>query len=387
MDQKLIRGAREVLPHKTSLGVNEALKRSKALLVRMRYGNPAKSLKIIAITGTNGKATTAKYIDEMLQEAGQPTTLLTSEGNTPLGVVNIQEFLQTAKKKGSRYAILTLHSEDILQHSLSGILVDAVVVTNISETAHETTDRQIQAIERLLVDAPKHIVLNHDDPSYETLSKHLPSAQGMSYGAHADAEARIDQKTLYRKGGEVRLVVDHQTSIALATYLVGAANIYNLVAAVATLYVMGEKITKLDEGAARLERMAGNYEYVDVALPYDVVVDNTPNEAALLSVVASAHELVKRRLILVTQADMLSEATIKSLAKQTARLIIVDDSQDKNSSGVERVTSAELAIEHAQRAARQGDLVLCAGPMFVPGNEDSTSFVRAIITNKNSQDS
>jgi UDP-N-acetylmuramyl tripeptide synthase len=195
----------------------DAYKRVKSSVVRVKYGNPAKDVKVIAIVGTNGRVTTARFIEEMLQEAGQATVRLEMEHARAHTPHEIQEFLRVAKKNNATYAVLTLKSEDITEHSLGALPLEAVVVTNVSDTKAESAEKQLQAISMLLDQAPKHTVLNRDDPSYEQLAEHISAAQDMTYGEHADAEARIDKKTLYKKGSEVRLVVDHRTSIELAT--------------------------------------------------------------------------------------------------------------------------------------------------------------------------
>jgi len=352
-------------------GAQNFYKRVKSLAVRMRFGDPAKDVKVIAIVGTNGKATTARFVEEMLKEADREVRLLITDHKRALTAKEVQEFLQSAKKSHVEYAILTLKTEDITEHSLGAMPLEAVVVTNISETKEDSIDRQIRAIKMLLEQAPRHTVLNHDDPSYERLAEHVSAAQDMTYGEDPDAEARIDNKTLYKKGSEVKLIVDHRTSIELATYLVGAANVYNLVAAVSTLYVIGEKITTLDEGAARLEEMHGNYHYLETNTPYTVAVDHAPNDAAVLKIANTAKELAKRRMIVVVQADRIDEEAVDALSKNAARTIVVDEHGIAEKRGsFERVNTVETAVDRVIKTARKDDTVLFAGPLFVDRLDD-----------------
>lgn len=352
--------------NKVPNGAQNFYKRVKSLAVRMRFGDPAKDVKVIAIVGTNGKATTARFVEEMLKEAGREVSLLVTEHRRSLSAKEVQEFLQSAKKQNVEYAILTLKSEDILEHSLGAMPLEAVVVTNVSKTKNESVEDQLAAMTMLLEQAPRHTVLNRDDSSYERLSEHVSAAQDMTYGSHEDSEARIDNKTLYKKGSEVRLVVDHRTSIELATYLVGEANIYNLVAAVATLYVIGEKITMLDEGAARLEVVHGNYHYIESNKPYTVAIDHAPNDDAVLKVARTAKQLTKRRFIVVAQANGMDPETIDTLSKDAARTILVDEHEVAEKRGsLERVDTVETAVDRVLKTARKDDTVLFAGPLFV----------------------
>lgn len=358
--------------------LTDAYKKAKSSIVRIKYGNPAKDVKVIAIVGTNGRVTTARFIEEMLQEAGQATVRLEMEHTRAHTAQEVQEFLRVAKKNNATYAVLTLKSEDIIEHSLGAIPLEAVVVTNVSDTKQEPVERQLEAISMLLDQAPKHTVLNRDDPSYGQLVEHISAAQDMTYGEHTDSDARIDKKTLYKKGSEVRLVVDHRTSIELATYLIGEANVYNLAAAVAALYVIGEKITMLDEGAARLEAVHGNYHYIESDKPYTVAIDYAPNDSAVLKVADTAHNLAKRRLIVVVEAKNLQKETIDAVSKNAARTILVDEHEVAEKRGsLERVNTVETAVDRVLKTARKDDTVLFAGPLFVDKLED----IRGTITN------
>ncbi|MCA9336186.1 UDP-N-acetylmuramoyl-L-alanyl-D-glutamate--2,6-diaminopimelate ligase, partial [Candidatus Saccharibacteria bacterium] len=70
MKQQLVRGVRKALPKKAVHSLEDNYRRQRAKLVSARYGHPARSLKVIAVTGTNGKTTTVNYLNEILKEAG-----------------------------------------------------------------------------------------------------------------------------------------------------------------------------------------------------------------------------------------------------------------------------------------------------------------------------
>ena len=94
MKQKLVRGVRKVLPSSAVSNVEEAYRRGRVKLVSARYGNPAKGLRVIAITGTNGKTTTACFINEILKEAGMRTAMFTTavieiDGKQQLNDMNV----------------------------------------------------------------------------------------------------------------------------------------------------------------------------------------------------------------------------------------------------------------------------------------------------------
>jgi folylpolyglutamate synthase/dihydropteroate synthase len=78
MKQKLVKSVRGTLPKGTVRNIEEVYRRTRVKTVSARYGNPARDLRVIAVTGTNGKTTTANYINEILKEAGLTTAMFTT---------------------------------------------------------------------------------------------------------------------------------------------------------------------------------------------------------------------------------------------------------------------------------------------------------------------
>lgn len=354
--------------------VTDRYQRQYAGLVSKRHGNHATDVKIVVVTGALGKTTTAQYLYELLEEAGQSVQLLAPGTDAPLTVREVQQFLRRARKQQARYAIVVASESTIGRHAFGTAPLELVIVTN-------TSDEILPSIRRLLAQKPRYSVINHDDPGYESLAD-SDVAQVMSFGTSDAAEAKIDKMTLYRKGAEVKIIIDHQTKLKLATYLLGSANLANLTAAVTAMYVMGESIMSVDEGAARLETVAGNLQSLDVATPYQVIVDCAPNDVAVKSAVDSAKQITQRRLLVALQADSVSEETIHSVGEIASRVAVVDvNDSSRNHGTVERVVSPDAAVKLVLRGARQGDTVLLAGSAFARQEEDGKSY--AEITTKN----
>ena len=78
MKQQLVKVTRKVLPKKAVRKLEDSYRKGRVRIVRTRYGNPAKNLKVIAVTGTNGKTTTLNYLNEILKEAGGKTAMFTT---------------------------------------------------------------------------------------------------------------------------------------------------------------------------------------------------------------------------------------------------------------------------------------------------------------------
>lgn len=398
--QTLVNGVRKALPTSAVRKVEEAYRKGRIKLISAKYGNPAKSLKVIAVTGTNGKTTTINYINEILKEAGYKTAMFSTAlievaGVTHLNDLNatvgtterMQQFFSDAKKAGVDYVVLEITSHALDQHKLDGIPIEAAIMTNLTQDHldyHKTMERYAAAKSKLFANEPKFIVLNRDDEYFDYFDKYLAGAQKITYGKHDEADARIDHVKLYKKGSEARIVFDHQTKLNLATALPGEYNIYNMTAAAATAYLLGVKLTDIIEGVANLEGVPGRFEYVTKGTGYEVIVDYAHTPDALEKLLQAAKSVTKSRIILVFGAtgdrDKSKRPIMGEIAAKYADRIILTDEESYNEDpdairtqvrqGIEdakadmkltEIADRREAIEKALSIARKDDMVLITG--------------------------
>lgn len=400
MKQKLVRGVRKALPSGAVQQIEEVYRRGRVKLVSARYGNPAKGLKVIAVTGTNGKTTTVNYINEILKEAKLKTAMFSTalievDGQRQLNDLNatvgttdrMQRFFRDAKKAHVDYVVLEITSHALHQHKLDGVPIHAAVMTNLTQDHldyHKTMDGYAEAKAKLFKLEPEFIVLNRDDEWFEFFNQFPAGAQKITYGKHEDAEARIDYTKLYKKGSEATVVIDHQTKVDLATALPGEFNIYNMTAAAAVTYVLGVAVNDIIEGVANLEGVPGRYERVVDGLGYDVIVDYAHTPDALDKLLESAKSITKNRVILVFGAtgdrDKGKRPIMGDIAAHRADRIILTDEESYNEDpkairdqvmeGIDRAGAAAKvteisdrreAIEKALSIAKKGDTILITG--------------------------
>jgi UDP-N-acetylmuramoyl-L-alanyl-D-glutamate--2,6-diaminopimelate ligase len=400
MKQKLVKGVRKVLPAGVLQSVEEVYRRGRVQLVSARYGNPAKSLRVIAVTGTNGKTTTVNYINEILKEAGLKTAMFSTAlievaGQTQLNDLNatvgttarMQQFFADAKKAKVDYVVLEITSHALQQHKLDTVPIEVAVMTNLTQDHldyHKTMEAYAAAKGKLFANEPKFIVLNRDDEWFDFFDKFPAGAQKITYGAHDDAEAKIEYVKLYKKGSEARIVIDHQTTLELATALPGQFNVYNMTAAAATAYLLGVKLQNIVEGVANLEGVPGRFERVVEGLGYDVIVDYAHTPDALEKLLEAAKSVTKNRVILVFGAtgdrDKGKRPIMGEIAARLAdRIVLTDDEsynedpqtiRDEVMTGIESAggsaKTTELgdrreAIEKALSIAKKDDTILITG--------------------------
>jgi UDP-N-acetylmuramoyl-L-alanyl-D-glutamate--2,6-diaminopimelate ligase len=400
MKQKLVNGVRNYLPSSLVHGIEEVYRRGRVRLVALKYGNPANSLKVIAVTGTNGKTTTINYINEVLKEAGYKTAMFSTalieiDGNTQLNDLNatvgtterMQEFFRDAKKAGVDYVVLEITSHALQQHKLDGVPIEVAVMTNLTQDHldyHHTMEEYAAAKAKLFAREPRFIVLNRDDAWYDYYNNFPAGELKMTYGQHEEAEARIDYLKLYKKGSEASIIIDHQTKLDLATALPGTFNVYNMTAAACVAYLLGVKLDDIVEGIANLEGVPGRFERVTDGLGYDVIVDYAHTPDALEQLLKAAKEVTKSRVILVFGAtgdrDKSKRPIMGEIAARLADRIILTDEESYNEDpqairdqvrdGIEtagatakltEIADRREAIEKALSIAKTGDTILITG--------------------------
>ena len=400
MKQKVVQGVRKLLPAGAVHGLEEVYRRGRVQLISAKYGNPARNLKVIAVTGTNGKTTTINYINEVLKEAGLKTAMFSTAvieigGKRQLNDLNatvgtterMQEFFRDAKKAKVDYVVLEVTSHALDQHKLATVPIEVAVMTNLTQDHldyHKTMERYAEAKGKLFAGRPKFIVLNRDDEWFDFFNKFQASQQKITYGEHEEAEAKIERFKLYKKGSEATLVIDHQTKLELATALPGKYNIYNMVAAAATMYLLGIKLKDIVEGIANLEGVPGRFERVVEGKGYDVIVDYAHTPDALEKLLEAAKSVTKNRVILVFGAtgdrDKSKRPIMGEIAARHANRIILTDEESYNEDptairdqvreGIENakggmklveIPDRRDAIAKALSIAMKGDTILITG--------------------------
>ena len=398
--QKLVKSIRGTLPKGAVRDIEEIYRRTRVKAVSARYGNPARDLRVIAVTGTNGKTTTINYINEILKEAGLTTAMFSTAvievaGERQLNDLNatvgstarMQRFFRDAKKAKVDYVVLEITSHALHQHKLATVPIEVAIMTNLTQDHldyHKTMDEYAKAKSKLFANEPRFIVLNRDDEWFDYFDKFPAGSQKITYGTHEEAEARIDKVKLYRKGSEARVVIDHQTKLDLATALPGKFNVYNMTAAAATAYVLGVKRSDIVEGVANLEGVPGRFERVVEGKDYDVIVDYAHTPDALEKLLEAAKSTTKNRVIFVFGAcgdrDKTKRPIMGEIAARLADRIILTDEESYSEDpevirrmiyeGIEQgsgtgktteIADRREAIKKALDIATKGDTILVTG--------------------------
>ncbi len=277
----------------------------QAVRAEMKYGRPAKGLRMIGVTGTNGKTTTCFMIWKMLNEAGRKAGLLTTVGwsedgeglhqqiehmtTERVGVLN--ERIRAIKEAGAEFLVLEVTSHALAQFRTLGIPIEIAVLTNVTHEHldyHKTFENYRKAKLKLFRKA-KTIVINADDKNGEWFIKKAGAEEVITYGIQK-GEMRATEIELGATG--VKYVVEDtregsQERLEIRTQIPGRFNVYNSLAAV----IVGKKLGLGDEevkaGIFALQEVEGRMTRVREGQDFEVIVDYAHTPDALEKVFES----------------------------------------------------------------------------------------------------
>src|SRR5450755_3466497 len=259
-----------------------------AMVAANFYGQPAATLRMVAVTGTNGKTTTTSLIDAMVRASGAKTGLFgtiayhTPRGNYPAPnttpeSVDLQGFLAEIRDEGGKIAVLEASSHALTMERLWGCHFAAAVFTNLTREHmdyHKNFEDYFAAKRRLFegtgAGAPDLAILNTDD-SYGKQLRGL-AKQTVTYGLENGAEITTKKFSLSFSGLAFPALTP-AGKVEVVSSLVGRINVYNILAAIGTAQALGIANAAIEKGLCDLENVSGRFQRIDEGQPFLVIVD------------------------------------------------------------------------------------------------------------------
>ncbi len=246
------------------------------IAAREWFGHPSDHMRLIGVTGTNGKSTTVSIIRHLLNAGGTAASLGTlgafdGRGNrldgygslTTPGAIEFHAVLADLRERGVTVVALEASSHGLHQHRLDAVRFDAGVYTNLThEHLDYHSDLQAYAAAKMRLSqllGPGGIeVVNADDPVWRGLP-HLPSARRITYGRHADAEVRAIREELGASGAQCVFVFGG-AEVEVKIPLIGEYNVTNALAATAAAWGTGLETGEIARRLANTPQVRGRME-------------------------------------------------------------------------------------------------------------------------------
>lgn len=357
----------------------------RADLAAHQYGFPGKKMRVIGVTGTNGKTSTCFLIWKMLNAAGHKTGLMTTvawgvdklekqiEHMTTVDAKTLNFRMKKIADAGAEFLVLEVTSHALAQHRTFGVPIEIAVMTNVTHEHldyHKTFENYRDAKRRLFKMA-KYGVVNEDDKSWSYFAKDVKEyityginsgilrakdvrlgAQGVEYsvddGASAGDKYVADDK--HARGNKYA----SDDMLRIKTMIPGRFTVYNSLAAVAVGLKLGLSKEQISQGILALDSVEGRMNRVDLGQNFEVIVDYAHTPDAFLKVYESVVPGKKGRIIsLFGGAGRRDESTRGErgeIAAKNSDIVIIteDDSRDEN--------PAEIAEEFVKGTEQAGFL-------------------------------
>ena len=286
---------KKILPEKLFETIEPLGHKLEAEFYSLKYRRPAKNMRVIGVTGTNGKTTTSFMIFEMLRKAGYNVGLMTTVAygvnddikqqiahmtsvSSPLLNKRLAEF----KIQGAKWLVLEVTSHALAQHRIAGVPIEIAVMTNVTHEHldyHKTFDRYQAAKKRLFSIAGKnpkgYAVVNADDSSADSYLK--ATGKGISYGINSGQIKACDIK-LGSEGS------DYLANIGDDKYRIhcnipGEFNVANSLATIAVGRKLGLSKTQIEQGIDGLKSVEGRMNNIKAGQQYSLIIDfaHTPD--------------------------------------------------------------------------------------------------------------
>ncbi|MBA3954078.1 UDP-N-acetylmuramoyl-L-alanyl-D-glutamate--2,6-diaminopimelate ligase [Candidatus Dependentiae bacterium] len=336
-------------------------RKALALLSAQALNYPARSLRIIAITGTKGKSTTAFLVEHLLKTAGYKTALLTTVKNKILDVefkteLTTQQpdylhmFFSVCKQQHIDYVVMEVAAQALTLSRVAGLSFDALLFTNFSaehaefyKKIDDYFDAKAALCNYLKAGAPA--ILNADDTRIWHLGSQLGRVISFGLGQWADVTALVQANNL--QGIEAQIVTPTEKFPVTVPALVGTFNVYNILAAVGLVQALGVAINSIQQGLLSFKGVPGRLERFVLRNGAKAFIDFAHNPSSYEAVLSTLRPL-SPHLIVVCGAGGDRDATKRPLmgriAAQFADVVMVTSDNPRSEDPQEIINQVVAGI-------------------------------------------
>lgn len=369
------------------------------------YDYPANKMRMIGVTGTNGKTTTTHIIGHILRAQGHKVgiigtvhTLIGDKSypihNTTPDVVDLQHILAQMVGEGVTHCIMEVSSHALALDRVAGVEYDTAVFTNLTQDHldfHKTFENYLAAKGKLFQQVSaagqhkkgKGAVINIDDP-YGKRIMDLNSAPLITYGTKGAGTLEGENLTITSKTSAYDVAYEGK-AYPIHMKITGLFNVYNTLAAIGACLFEGVSMEAIIDALSTFTAVPGRFELIEEGQPFAVVVDYAHTPDGLENILKTAKKIVDNKILVVFgcggDRDATKRPIMGRIAAQYGDTIYVTSDNPRtedpvkiveqvaegvkealrDGSSYEVVVDRKTAIFEAIKAAQPGDVVIIAG--------------------------
>lgn len=358
------------------------------------FGNPADKLKLIGITGTNGKTTTTFLMKQILESAGKKTGLIGTVQNmvgdevypakfTTPDPYELQKLFSLMVKAGCEYCVMEVSSQALAQGRVNGLEFEIAAFSNLTQDHldyHKTFDNYFEA-KRILFKHCKTAVTNADDPNGLKIVSNLP-CKVFTYAVNTNEADFVAKNVKFRSNGvEYDLVCEEIGRVHCP--IPGRFSVYNSLCAASVAITLGIDFGTVLDAVSKSSGVKGRIEVVPTpGTDYTVIIDYAHSPDGLENIITSLKEIAKGRVVTVFgcggDRDKTKRPKMGKIAAELSDYCVVtsDNPRSENPSmiikdileGMKGVSTPYTVVENRKEAirwamenARKDDIILLAG--------------------------
>ena len=369
----------------------EDSRRAMALAAAEFYGHPERRLKIIGITGTNGKTTTTYLIKQILNLKGERCDLIgtnhiivgedvrESIHTTPESLDLFHLFSEMAQS-GGKYVVMEVSSHSLALERVYGIEFETAVITNITQDHldfHKTMDAYAAAKAKLFT-MSKTAAVNADD-SYKDVILKAAKGPVITYAIDAEADVRAENLKMSGRGVIFDLVYKNARR-EMRLGIPGRFSVYNALAAICACKNIGISDSDIEKGLVLAKPVKGRIEVMHINTPYTVIIDYAHTPDGVENIISAVRGFAKKRIITVIgcggNRDAAKRPKMGHIAEELSDIAIITSDNPRCEDPMEIIRgilagmkkdnhivieNRREAIKKAMEIAEEDDIIILAG--------------------------
>lgn len=355
------------------------------------YGNPEKKLKIIGITGTNGKTTTTYLVRQILMLKGLRCDLIgtnqiiigdeiSESSRTTPESLDLFEIFSKMEQSGGQYVVMEVSSHSLELDRVYGVEFETAVITNITQDHldfHKTMDNYALAKAKLFK-MSKSAAINVDDEYADVMLKNAGgSVLTYSYEKPSDVRA---QNLKMSERGVIFDICDKEGIHEMRLGIPGKFSVYNALAAICVCKNIGISDTDIEKGLVLAKPVKGRIEVLHINTPYTVIIDYAHTPDGLVNIISAVRAFAKKRVITVFgcggNRDASKRPKMGEIAENLSDIAIVTSDNPRCEVPIDIINdilkgmkkdnhivieNRKEAIKKAMEIAQEDDIIILAG--------------------------